>query len=505
MSEKPLPTKYRINGRSYKPHPAADCFPLLAGTPYRDLVDDIRVNGMAVPILILGDYVLDGRSRLLAAEELRLQHVSLTHLPKDTDAIALVASLNIHRRHLNGKNRTLAAARLLALSHAAFRANFPDEPDPDALESPLAHDGLDDPPSSSVLPAEPPRPAPARVPAATRQSEPSLPRSASSASRALAAPSTPADPVLSEDVADDPAPVPSSAQPDPDSADASSLPAGLESLPDLTDGASVLSVRKVAAAYDANGAYVHRARRLLEKCPDLGPPLTAHVITVNDASRIQFEPEDVRRQAVADVEEGRASTAVRAIRQRFARDPVPDPDAPPDPSAAQPAPVQAPPPGEIAAPPAVLAFVRNVMGDIAYDPCSAAWCAEQVGAAAWCGVEDDGLTAEWQGAVWVFPPPELADPFISKTLLELEEGRVCAAALLVPMAPWTDAARLAFGSPHLHALVVPSSPITCRRPDGAAVCPDEPLWILLFGQMRAPAIDVAGSLASTVLVPQARS
>ena len=104
MSEKPLPTKYRINGRSYKPHPAADCFPLLAGTPYRDLVDDIRVNGMAVPILILGDYVLDGRSRLLAAEELRLQHVSLTHLPKDTDAIALVASLNIHRRHLNGKN-----------------------------------------------------------------------------------------------------------------------------------------------------------------------------------------------------------------------------------------------------------------------------------------------------------------------------------------------------------------------------------------------------------------
>ena len=115
------------------------------------------------------------------------------------------------------------------------------------------------------------------------------------------------------------------------------------------------------------------------------------------------------------------------------------------------------------------------------------------------------LTAEWHGAVWVFPPPELADPFITKTLLELEVGRVSSAALLVPMAPWTEAARLAFGSPYLHGVVLPSSPITCRRPDGTTVCPDDRLWILLFGKVRAPAIDVAGSFASTVLVPQARA
>lgn len=226
---------------------------------------------------------------------------------------------------------------------------------------------------------------------------------------------------------------------------------------------------------------------------------------LNDAFRIQFAPEEVRRQAVLDVTEGRAATAVHAIRQRHGRDPVPDPDAAAEPSDAQPAPAQEPPPGEIAAAPAVLGFVRKVVGELDFDPYSAGWCAEQVGAAAWWGVDDDGLAAEWRGVVWVFPPPELADPFISKTLLELEVGRVSAAALLVPMAPWSEAQRLAFGSPHFHAVVLPSSSTTCRRPDGSAVCPEAPLWILLLGQMRATALDVSGSFASAVLVRQTRS
>ena len=280
----------------------------------------------------------------------------------------------------------------------------------------------------------------------------------------------------------------------------------LDALPDLTeDDSPALSGRKVAAAYRANDSYVARARAVLENAPDLGPAMTASLITLNDALRIQFEPEAVRREAVDDVREGQALTAVRAIRQRYGRDPVPDPAAAPDPSADQPAPVRDDPPGEVTVSPAVLGFVRKLIGNIAYDPCSAAWCAEHVGAKDWCGVDADGLAVDWSGPAWVFPPPELADPFISKTLLELEVGHVPSVALLVPMAPWSDAARLAFGSPHFHALVIPTSPITCRRPDGSTVCPDDPLWLLLFGQVLAPAIDVAGSFASTVLVPQARS
>ena len=169
MSEKPFPTKYCFNGRVCKPHPAADCFPLLSGTPFRDLVDDIRANGIALPIPLLGDFVLDGRSRLLAAEELGLTRIPVKQLPDDTDAVAFVASLNIHRRHLTATQRTNAAARLLALSHAAFRANYPDEPDPDDLESPLG----DDPSGLAAGGGEP-----------VRQSQSSLERRASSSRRA---------------------------------------------------------------------------------------------------------------------------------------------------------------------------------------------------------------------------------------------------------------------------------------------------------------------------------
>ena len=248
-----------------------------------------------------------------------------------------------------------------------------------------------------------------------------------------------------------------------------------------------------------------RAHRVQQNASELAQAMADGIVSLNDATRIQFEPEDVRRQAVDDVREGRAATAARAIRQRYGRDPVPDPDAPPDRSADQPAPLHAAPPGEVTVSPHVLGFIRQLLGEISYDPCSAEWCAEHVGAQDWCGVDADGLVTKWAGAVWVFPPPELADPFILKTLLELEAGRVPSAALLVPMMPRSDATRLAFGSPRFNALVVPSSPITCRRLNGTSVCPDDPHWILLLGQMLAPAIDVFGSFASAVLVPQRRS
>ena len=93
-------------------------------------------------------------------------------LPADTDAVAFVASLNIHRRHLTATQRSASAARLLKLSHAAFRDNHPDEPDPDKLVSPIANDpvlaasGPAEPDSSEAGAAEssPRAQRPSRVP-----------------------------------------------------------------------------------------------------------------------------------------------------------------------------------------------------------------------------------------------------------------------------------------------------------------------------------------------------
>ena len=478
QSDKPFPTEYAFNGRVYKPHPAADCFPLLTGTRYQDLVDDVRHNGLVQPVLVLGDYVLDGRNRLLAADEVGLSTVPVRELPADTDAVAFVASLNIHRRHLTATQRSASAARLLKLSHAAFRDNHPDEPDPDKLVSPIAND----PVLAASGSAEP------------DSSESGAAESSPRAQRPSRVPVTSPRPSADADDGDDG---------DDDVEPAVPLPGQQV---DLTEDTSpVLSARKVAEGFDVSRQSVSNAAHVIDTAPDLERPMSDGTVTLHDALRIQYEPEPVRKQAVEDVREGRAPTAARAIRQRYEREPVSDPDSPPDRPPVQPLPVQSPPPGEVTVPTAVLDHVRQLIGDLTFDPCSAAWCADHVGAADWCGADADGLVAEWSGSVWVFPPPELSDPFISKTLLELESGRVVAAALFVPMTPWSDATRLAFGSPYFHAVVVPSSPITCRRPDGSSVCPADPHWIVLLGRVQAPAVDVFGTFAATVLVPQGRS
>ena len=210
------------------------------------------------------------------------------------------------------------------------------------------------------------------------------------------------------------------------------------------------------------------------------------------------------RQAVDDVRDGRASTAARAIRQRYNREPVTYVD-PPVASADQPPPIDSPSADELGVSPTIAGYVRAILGTISLDPCSAEWCAERVDAAEWYGADRDGLSQNWQGNVWVFPPPDAADPFLSKVLLEFEAGRIDAAVVLVPMTPWADGTIVAFRSPHFRAVVLPGAPVTCRRPDGSSVCPDQPLWLLLFGDLVAPPADVFGSFASTILVPEVRS
>ena len=481
QSDKPFPTEYAFNGCVYKPHPAADCFPLLTGTRYQDLVDDVRHNGLVMPVIVLGDYVLDGRNRLLAADEVGLSKVLVRELPEDTDAVAFVASLNIHRRHLTATQRSASAARLLKLSHAAFRDNHPDEPDPDKLVSPIAND--------PVLAAS--------VPAETDSSESGAVESSPRARRPSPVPVASPRPSANGDVGDD------GDDGDGDVEPAVPLPGQQVDLTE--DNSPVLSARKIAEGFDVSRQSVTNAAHVIDTAPDLERPMNDGTVSLNDALRIQYEPESVRKQAVEDVREGHASTAARAIRQRYEREPVSDPNSRTERPSGQSLPVQSPPPGEVTVPTSVLDHVRQLIGDITFDPCSAAWCVDHVGAADWCGADADGLVAEWSGSVWVFPPPELADPFISKTLLELESGRVAAAALLIPMTPWSDATRLAFGSPYFHAVVVPSSPLTCRRPDGSSVCPADPHWIVLLGRVQAPAVDVFGTFAATVLVPQGRS
>ena len=91
----------------FEVHPAADVFPMMSDEELADLAEDIKSNGLRVPIVVDyndkgGAILLDGRNRLEAMEQ-----IGLPYKPGDsevfdsrTDAVALIISANIRRRHL---------------------------------------------------------------------------------------------------------------------------------------------------------------------------------------------------------------------------------------------------------------------------------------------------------------------------------------------------------------------------------------------------------------------
>lgn len=96
-----------------KVHPAADLFPL-AEAELQALADDIARNGQRVPILAIKNgggelELVDGRRRMRACEIAGVEPAVET-LPADTDVVALVVSLNVHRRNLTAGQRAIAAA-----------------------------------------------------------------------------------------------------------------------------------------------------------------------------------------------------------------------------------------------------------------------------------------------------------------------------------------------------------------------------------------------------------
>jgi ParB family chromosome partitioning protein len=75
---------------------------------------------------------------------------------------------------------------------------------------------------------------------------------------------------------------------------------------------------------------------------------------------------------------------------------------------------------------------RLVLGGIDLDPASSAEANKTVKAASFFSEEDNGLTREWQGRVWLNPPyGKGTGLFISKLVEEYELGRVTAAVLLI--------------------------------------------------------------------------
>lgn len=137
-------------------HPLANIFPLIEGPDFDALVEDIRVNGLHDPIVLLGGKILDGRNRYRALVRLfetgevlgnwdfdsgkalpivRIvpgeeddDYVFVAFDQANCDPLAYVLSKNLTRRHLNESQRAMVAAKLATLSQgrpAEKPANLP--------------------------------------------------------------------------------------------------------------------------------------------------------------------------------------------------------------------------------------------------------------------------------------------------------------------------------------------------------------------------------------------
>lgn len=107
-------------------HPAAELFPLLEGDEFTALVQDVKANGLLVPVTLyndpeLGEVLLDGRNRWRACEA---AGVTVTaRMYEGDDPIGFSISQNAKRRHLTTGQRAFvgAAAKPLYAAEAAKR------------------------------------------------------------------------------------------------------------------------------------------------------------------------------------------------------------------------------------------------------------------------------------------------------------------------------------------------------------------------------------------------
>jgi len=102
-----------IEHKRYDFHEAANIFPLMEGTEFDELVQDIRDNGLRTPVELYEDKIIDGRNRYRACLEAGVEPLYVNVSP--SDPVAYVLSKNLYRRRLTASQRAMSAARAVRL------------------------------------------------------------------------------------------------------------------------------------------------------------------------------------------------------------------------------------------------------------------------------------------------------------------------------------------------------------------------------------------------------
>lgn len=97
---------------NYEFHEYAAVFPLMDEAALSSLAVDIKANGLREPVRLFEGKILDGRNRSLACKRAGIEPSYQMFSGSHEEALRLVVSLNLERRHLDETGRAMAGARL---------------------------------------------------------------------------------------------------------------------------------------------------------------------------------------------------------------------------------------------------------------------------------------------------------------------------------------------------------------------------------------------------------
>ncbi len=274
-----LPEVYTYKVKRYSVHPVADLFPLLEGPTREELVESLRVNGLARPIVVTGpeaSVIIDGRNRFLAGLEAGVE-LRFEELPPGVDPISYIAIANLDRRDLTASQRAA-----IGVSIRKYRQDRTRDGDVEETDFPGA-------------PSEP-NPGPAAEDR-SGTGQPSLPLhgqdSAVGAESVQSSSHTPSDPGGS--LADRARDAQGSTKRTP-------------------------TQKSTSDRMRVSVAQMRKTERVVEDAPELHQPMRDGVITANDAHAIRKEPRALRARALEDVKAGRAKTLKAAVENLHAAD-----------------------------------------------------------------------------------------------------------------------------------------------------------------------------------------
>lgn len=94
-------------------HPAAALFPMMSAAELDALAEDIKAHGQRHPITLFRDgSILDGRNRYEACNRAKVKPHTEQFTGNESEAVAFVVSVNLHRRNLTEQQRAFIAAGL---------------------------------------------------------------------------------------------------------------------------------------------------------------------------------------------------------------------------------------------------------------------------------------------------------------------------------------------------------------------------------------------------------